>query len=51
MNRKLKITLEILENVSIKYPKTKNYVQDNMNDVRKTKHTTVEEVIYFVVFV
>ena len=51
MNRKLKITLDVLENVSIKYPKTKNYVQDNMNNVRKTKHTKVEEVIYFVVFV
>ena len=51
MNRKQRNTLKVFENVSVKYPETKKFVQDNMKGVCEREHTTVEEVIYFVVFV
>ena len=30
MNRKLRVTLEVLENVSINYSETKDYIKENI---------------------
>ena len=49
MNKKLKITLKVLENVSCKYPDTKDYIEKNLKEVCEGEGLTVEEVIYFVV--
>ena len=46
-----RVTSEILENIFIKYPETKEFSQDNMKEVCEREHITVEEVIYIFVFV
>ena len=51
MNKKLRVTLEVVDNVSIKYPETKQYIEENMKEVYKRENSTVEEVFYFDVFV
>ena len=45
------VTLTVLNNVATKYPLTKDYTEQNMKEVCEREHITVEEVIYFIVFV
>ena len=45
------VTLTVLNNVATKYPQTKDYIEQNMKEVCEREHITVEEVIYFIVFV
>ena len=49
MNKKLKVTLKVLDNVACKYPDTKNYIEENLKEVFEGEGLTMEEVIYFVV--
>ena len=49
MNKKLKVTLKVLDNVASKYPDTKNYIEENIKEVCEWEGLTVEEVVYFVV--
>ena len=49
MNRKLKI-FEFIDNVRERYPETKDFIDENMNEICKREQKTVEEVIYFVTF-
>ena len=32
MNKKLKVTLQVLDNVASKYPDTKIYIEDNLKE-------------------
>lgn len=45
---KLKVTLKVLDNVAAKYPDTKTYIEENLNEVCEGEGLTVEEVIYYV---
>ena len=49
MNKKLNVTLKVLENVACKYLDTKNYTEGNLKEVCEGEGLTVEEVIYFVI--
>ena len=51
MNRKLKIIFEVIDNVGKKYRGTKNYLKENMKEKWEWELVTVEEVIFFVIFV
>lgn len=51
MDRKQRVTLKFLENVSIDYLEIKDFIEDNMKAVCKRANLTLEEVIYFVTFV
>ena len=42
--------MEISKNVSINYPETKEVIVNNINEVCKREHITVEEVVYFEFF-
>ena len=44
------VTLTVLNNVATEYPQTKDYTEQNMK-VCEREYITVEEVIYFIVFV
>ena len=46
---KLKLTLNVCDNVASKYPYTKNYIDKNLKQVCEGEGLTVEEEIYFVV--
>ena len=46
MNKKVKVTLKVLENFACKYPDTKVYIKENLKDVCEEEGLTVEEVIY-----
>ena len=48
MNRKLRVTLEVLKNVA--FPETKEFIEQNMKKVCERENLTVEEVIFFVAF-
>ena len=45
------VTLTVLNNVATEYPQTKDYTEQNMKEVCEREYITVEEVIYFIVFV
>ena len=32
MNKKLKVTLRVVDNVTSKYPDTKNYIEENLKE-------------------
>ena len=49
MNKKLKVTLNVPDNVACKYPDTKKYIKENLKEVSKGEGLTVEEMIFFVV--
>ena len=42
--------LEVLENVFVKLPETKEFINDSMKEVSERKNPTGEEVTQFVVF-
>ena len=46
---KLKLTLNVCDNVASKYPYTKNYMDKNLKQVCQGEGLTAEEEIYFVV--
>ena len=50
MNKKLKVTLNFLDNITCKYPYTSNYIEENLKEVCEGEGLVVEEVICFVVF-
>ena len=45
------VTLTVLNNVATEYPQTNDYTEQNMKEVCEREYITVEEVIYFIVFV
>ena len=47
--KKFRIVLEVLDNVSIKYPETANYIENNMMELCSREKLSVEEVFYFAV--
>ena len=49
--KKLEVVLEVLNNVSIRYSETAQYIKENMKKVSKKENLTVEKVFRFVVFV
>ena len=49
MNKKIKVTLKVLDHVTCKYADTKSYIEGNLEEVCEGEGLTVEEVIYFVV--
>ena len=49
MNKKLKVTLKVFDNVACKYPDTKDYIEEDLKEVSQGEGLTVEEVIYFVI--
>ena len=52
INKKLKITLKVLERKClIKYPVTKDYIEENLKKICEGEGLPVDEVIYFVVCV
>ena len=50
MKRKLRVTLDVLENVSVEYTETEEHIEGNLKGICEREHITVEDVIYFVVF-
>ena len=44
--RKLKAVLEVLDNVSVNYPETAQYINKNMKEVYEREKLTVEEVFF-----
>ena len=49
--KKLEVVLQVLNNVSIRYSETAQYIKENMKKVSKKENLTVEKVFRFVVFV
>ena len=47
MNKKLTVTLEVLQNVEKRFSETKEFIKQNMQEVCEREHITVTEVIYF----
>ena len=47
---KLKVLLEVLNNVSVKYPEAAQYIKENMTETCKREKLSVEEVFCFVDF-
>ena len=45
MNKKLEVTLEVLQNVEKRVPEAKAFIKQNMKEVYESEHITVEEVI------
>ena len=48
--KKLWATLEVLDNVTTKYPKSAHYIGQNMKEVCGRENMSVEVVFYFFVF-
>ena len=40
--------LKVLENLACKHPEKKDYIEENLKNVREEEGLTVEKVIYFV---
>lgn len=51
MNIKLREVVKVIYNFVLKYPETKDYKENNMNEVGKGERMTVEEAIHFICFV
>ena len=49
--KKLKIVLELLDNVSINYPERTQYFENNILELWSREKLSAEEVFYFVVLV
>ena len=49
-NKKLKVLMEVLNNVSLWYAETTQYTDKNMKEVCEGGRLMVEVVFYFVVF-
>lgn len=47
MNIKLREVVKVIYNFVLKYPETKDYKENNMNEVGKGERMTVEEAIHF----
>ena len=45
--RKLKITLEVLHEVSIEFPETKPFIEEHLEQKYLKENISSEEVIYF----
>ena len=45
-----KVTVKVIDNITCKYPDTKDYVEENLREVCEGEGLVVEEVIYFVVY-
>ena len=45
---KLRVTSEVLDDLSTKYPETAQYTKENMKEVCEREKSSVEEVLYFV---
>ena len=50
MNKKLKLTVKVLDNIACKYSDTKDYFEENLKEVCEVEDLTVENLIYFVVY-
>ena len=50
MNKKLKLTVKVLDNIACKYSDTKDYFEENLKEVCEVEDLTVESLIYFVVY-
>ena len=48
--KKLKVLLEVLNNVSVKQLERAEYIEINMIEVREREKLSIEDVFYFVVF-
>lgn len=48
LNKKLRVSLEVLDKLSTKYPETKEYMEQNMKEVGERRNLTVQEESYFV---
>lgn len=44
--KKLKVVLEMLDNKSIKYPETAQYIENNMMEVSASEKLSIEEVFF-----
>ena len=49
-NKKLKVTLKVLDHVASKYPDTKNHIEEKLKKVCEGEDLTVENVIYLIVY-
>ena len=44
--KKLKVVLEMLDNKSIKYPETAQYIENNMMEVSASEKLSIEDVFF-----
>ena len=47
----MKVVLKVPHIVEKGYSETKEFIKNNMKEICERKHTSVEEVIYFIIFV
>lgn len=51
MDRKrFKITLEVMDNVPVKYQETAQYIKENLKTVYEREKMPTEKIFYFLVF-
>ena len=50
MNKKSKLTVKVLDNIACEYSDTKDYFEENLKEVCEVEDLTVENLIYFVVY-
>ena len=47
---KSKVTVKVIDNITCKYPGTKDYVEENVREICEGEGLVVEEIICFVVY-